>query len=295
MESSRDARDDGEFLRTLGERVRTGRARRGMTRRQLAGDSGVSERYLAQLEGGQGNISIGRLRQVAGALGLKLGDLLREGPEAAPELALMQERLARLDGAALARVDTLLAEILAQDLGDERQGRIALIGLRGAGKSTLGRGLAERLAVPFIELVAETEAEAGMSAEEIFALSGQTAYRRHERRALEGVIARHELAVIASVGGLVSEAATFERLLAACTTIWLKARPEDHMSRVVAQGDQRPMAGNAEAMEDLRRILAGREALYRKAGAVVETSGRNAAECLDELEALARAALAETA
>ena len=184
MESSRDARDDGEFLRTLGERVRTGRARRGMTRRQLAGDSGVSERYLAQLEGGQGNISIGRLRQVAGALGLKLGDLLREGPEAAPELALMQERLARLDGAALARVDTLLAEILAQDLGDERQGRIALIGLRGAGKSTLGRGLAERLAVPFIELVAETEAEAGMSAEEIFALSGQTAYRRHERRAL---------------------------------------------------------------------------------------------------------------
>jgi XRE family aerobic/anaerobic benzoate catabolism transcriptional regulator len=281
---------DAEFLHRLGERVRTGRARRGMTRRQLAGDSGVSERYLAQLEGGQGNISIGRLRQVAAALGLKLADLVHEGPEAPPELALLQQRLARLDGTGLARVEALLAE--AQ--GQERHGRIALIGLRGAGKSTLGWGLAERLAVPFIELVAETEAEAGMSAEEIFALSGQAAYRRHERRALETVIARHDRAVIASGGGLVSEVATFERLLAACTTVWLKARPEDHMSRVVAQGDQRPMAGNAEAMEDLRRILAGREALYRKAGAVVETSGRNAEECLDELEALARAALAET-
>ncbi|HJP22730.1 MAG: helix-turn-helix transcriptional regulator [Alphaproteobacteria bacterium] len=284
-------RDDTEFLRTLGERVRTARARRGMTRRQLAGDSGVSERYLAQLEGGQGNISIGRLRQVVDALSLKLVDLLREGSEAPPELALMQERLARLDGAGLARVEALLNEVLAHEAGDERGGRIALVGLRGAGKSTLGRGLSERLAVPFIELVAETEAEAGMSADEIFALSGQAAYRRHERRALEQVIARHDQAVIASGGGLVSEASTFERLLASCTTIWLKARPEDHMSRVVAQGDQRPMAGNAEAMADLRRILDGREALYRQAASVVDTSGRNVADCLDELEALARAAL----
>jgi XRE family aerobic/anaerobic benzoate catabolism transcriptional regulator len=262
-----------------------------MTRRQLAGDSGVSERYLAQLEGGQGNISIGRLRQVVDALSLKLVDLLREGSEAPPELALMQERLARLDGAGLARVEALLNEVLAHEAGDERGGRIALVGLRGAGKSTLGRGLSERLAVPFIELVAETEAEAGMSADEIFALSGQAAYRRHERRALEQVIARHDQAVIASGGGLVSEASTFERLLASCTTIWLKARPEDHMSRVVAQGDQRPMAGNAEAMADLRRILDGREALYRQAASVVDTSGRNVADCLDELEALARAAL----
>ena len=284
-------RDDTEFLRTLGERVRTARARRGMTRRQLAGDSGVSERYLAQLDGGQGNISIGRLRQVVDALSLKLVDLLREGSEAPPELALMQERLARLDGAGLARVEALLNEVLAHEAGDERGGRIALVGLRGAGKSTLGRGLSERLAVPFIELVAETEAEAGMSADEIFALSGQAAYRRHERRALEQVIARHDQAVIASGGGLVSEASTFERLLASCTTIWLKARPEDHMSRVVAQGDQRPMAGNAEAMADLRRILDGREALYRQAASVVDTSGRNVADCLDELEALARAAL----
>ena len=163
-----------------------------------------------------------------------------------------------------------------------------MIGLRGAGKSTLGRGLAQRLAVPFIELVAETESEAGMGADEIFALSGQAAYRRHERRALEQVIARYDRAVIASGGGLVAEAATFERLLDSCTTIWLKARPEDHMSRVIAQGDQRPMAGNAEAMADLRRILDGREALYRKAGAAVETSDRSAAECLDELESLVR-------
>jgi XRE family aerobic/anaerobic benzoate catabolism transcriptional regulator len=278
------ASDETEYLRALGERIREARARRGMTRKILARDSGVSERYLAQLESGQGNISIILLRQVAQAMGLPLADLVREGPERPVELALLLQALERLSPQEMQQARQLLSGVFGAAMAEGRRHRIALIGLRGAGKSTLGRGLAERLGVPFLELDREIERESGLELSEIFALYGQAAFRRYERRSLEAVIERHPRAVIATGGSLVSEPGTFDLLLAACFTVWLKAAPEEHMGRVIAQGDVRPMADNAEAMEDLRRILAGRETLYSKADAVVDTAGKTVAESLAALQ-----------
>jgi len=278
------ARDpqDREFLHRLGERVREARARRGMTRKILARDSGVSERYLAQLEAGQGNSSILVLRQIAQALGLPLAELLRDETERSVELILTQQLLQRLSPDKLAE---LRAQLL-QDVGaatTDRRKRIALIGLRGAGKSTLGARLAAELEVPFIELDREIEADAGTSLQEVFLLHGQGGYRRYERRALERILGRGTPCVIATGGSIVSEPATYDLLLSTCFTVWLKAAPEEHMGRVAAQGDYRPMAGNDEAMDDLRRILRGREALYGQADRTVDTAGRNVDESLGNL------------
>jgi XRE family aerobic/anaerobic benzoate catabolism transcriptional regulator len=278
---------DTDYLKLLGERIRTTRAQRGMTRRILARDSGVSERYLAQLEAGQGNMSIALLRQVAQAMGVPLAELVREEPEPPIELRLAVQSLSRLSPAALAEARQLLDDRFGARAG-ERKRRIALIGLRGAGKSTLGRRLAEHLGVAFVELDREVERESGVVLGEIFDLYGQTAFRRYERQALETVLRRHERAVIATGGSLVSDAGTFELLLRSCFTIWLQATPEEHMSRVIAQGDLRPMADNAQAMDDLRRILAGRTALYAKADAVVDTSGQSVDRSFAELLARVR-------
>ncbi|HET8727487.1 MAG TPA: helix-turn-helix transcriptional regulator [Alphaproteobacteria bacterium] len=280
----RENGSDAEYLRMLGERVRQARARRGMTRKILARDSGVSERYLAQLETGQGNISIILLRQIAHAMGLPLVELVREGPDRPVELTLLLQFLSRLPPKELAEARALLTDALGRG-GANRRSRIALIGLRGAGKSTLGRMAAERLGAPFVELDREIERESGTSLSEIFALYGQAAYRRYERRALEAVIERHDRAVIATGGSLVSEPGTFDLLLSACFTVWIKASPEEHMGRVIAQGDYRPMADNEEAMDDLRRILDGRAALYGKADAVVDTAGKPSDRSLEELMA----------
>jgi XRE family aerobic/anaerobic benzoate catabolism transcriptional regulator len=280
-------REDGEaaYLRLLGERIREARARRGMTRKLLARDSGVSERYLAQLEAGQGNISIALLRQVAQAMGLPLADLVRDEPDRPVELTLLIQTLSRLPPKELQEARRLLGDAFGPAVESERRHRVALIGLRGAGKSTLGMLLARDLGVPFIELDREIERDCGTQLAEVFDLYGQAAFRRYERRALETVIERHGRAVIATGGSIVSEPATFDLLLSACYTVWLTAAPEEHMSRVMAQGDYRPMAGNAEAMEDLRQILRGREALYRKADAVVDTAGKTVDQSLRELEA----------
>ena len=285
--------DNGEvdYLRLLGERIRAARARRGMTRKILARDSGVSERYLAQLETGHGNISIILLRQVAQAMGLPLADLVREGPDHPVEFSLLVQSLARLEPKQLVQARKLMTESFGAAMERERRQRIALIGLRGAGKSTLGARLAAALGIPFIELDREIERLAGMNLAAFFDLYGQSAYRRYERRALESVIETYERVVIATGGSLVSEPATFDLLLSACFTVWLTARPEEHMSRVMAQGDLRPMADNAEAMEDLRRILEGRAALYSKADANVETAGKSVEQSL----ALLQAAVAGTA
>ncbi len=271
------------YLRQIGERVRNARARRGMTRKILARDSGVSERYLAQLESGQGKVSILLLRQIARAMGLPLADLTREGPDRAVEFTLVRQLLERLSPEELAQAHGLLRGHFGQALGGERGSRLALIGLRGAGKTTLGRRLAERLGAPFLDMGAEIERDSGMSLSEIFSLSGQAAYRRLERRALERVLQSHERAVIETGGSIVSEPGTYELLLRACYTVWVKAAPEEHMSRVIAQGDYRPMAGNAEAMADLRSILAERDPLYAKADAVVDTTGQSEEESLSEL------------
>lgn len=281
---------DGQYLRRVGERVREARARRGMTRKLLARDSGVSERYIAQLETGHGNISILLLRQIAQAMNLSADELVREAPDQPLEWTLLVETLRRLKPAELAEARQHLNTVFADATVRKRAGRIALIGLRGAGKSTLGGLLARDLRVPFIELDREIERIAGASLAEIFDLYGQAAYRRYERRALEAVLESHDRAVIATGGSIVSEASTYDLLLTACYTIWLMAAPEEHMSRVVAQSDLRPIAGNDEAMVDLRRILAGREALYAKADGQVDTTGGTVAASLKRLKAAVQVA-----
>jgi XRE family aerobic/anaerobic benzoate catabolism transcriptional regulator len=207
-------------------------------------------------------------------MGIPLADVVREEPEPPIELRLLLQSLGRLSPQELSQARQLLSERFGAMAGDRKR-RIALIGLRGAGKSTLGRRLAEQLDMPFVELDREIERESGLALGEIFDLYGQAAFRRHERRALETLLQRHPRAVIATGGSIVSEPATFDLLLSSCFTLWIKAAPEEHMARVIAQGDLRPMADNAESMDDLRRILAGRTALYAKADAVVDTAGKD--------------------
>ena len=272
-----EARADGKnpFLVALGERVRALRARRGMTRKSLAHAAEISERHLANLEYGVGNASILILQQVAQALECSVAELVGDPTTVSPEWLMLREQLVGLDEDMLRRVRGAVRELLHGASGGgpvQRSRRIALIGLRGAGKSTLGRLLAQALGCPFIELNTRIEKLAGCSVAEVQALYGQNAYRRYERRALDEVVRAHAEVVIATPGGLVSDAATFNELLTHCTTVWLKARPEDHMSRVIAQGDMRPMASSREAMDDLRSILAGRAAFYSKADIHLETS-----------------------
>jgi len=274
---------ESDYLRLVGERVRQTRARRGMTRKLLARDSGVSERYLAQLETGQGNISILLLRQIASALDTPVEALVRQGPEPPVDLVHTTEFLRRMPAAELAEARRLLVQQFGGVDQAARRGRVALIGLRGAGKSTLGAMLAERLEVPFLELDRLIEQESGVGLSAIFDLYGQSGFRRQERRCLDQVIERHPRFVLATGGSLVSEPATFERLLTMCYTVWLRATPEEHMQRVIAQGDMRPMADNHEAMSDLKRILETREPLYRKADVVIQTSSAAPEQSLDGL------------
>jgi XRE family aerobic/anaerobic benzoate catabolism transcriptional regulator len=288
-----DGEEKNPFLVALGERVRALRSRRGMTRKAVAVAAGVSERHLANLEYGIGNASILVLVQVAGALQCTLAELLGDVTTSSPEWLLIRELLARRDDAALRRVRIAVAELLGAGAAPTtaRSTRIALVGLRGAGKSTLGPMLADDLDIPFVELSREIERLAGCSNSEIQALYGQHAYRRYERRALEEAIALYPEAVIATPGGLVSDAATFNLLLAHCTSVWLQAEPEDHMKRVTAQGDLRPMAASREAMADLKGILAGRAAFYSKADFRLDTSAQPLEATFAALRSLVRQAL----
>ena len=236
---------ESDFLIQLGERVRAWRAEHGQTRKALASSSGVSERFLAQLEAGEGNISVLRLRALARAMRVPLESLVRES---------------------------------------EKKQLVALLGLRGAGKSTLGAKLAESLKAPFVELDKEVEKEAGAALGEVFALYGQDAFRRFERRALERVLAQHERAVIAVGGSLVTDAASYDLLLNRCRCVWLKTSPQEHMSRVIAQGDMRPFKGRSAALDEIRKLLEDRAALYARAGRSIDTSGKSLKQSLTELK-----------
>lgn len=273
---------DRAFLQSLGQRVRELRAQRAMSRRIVARASGVSERHLAHLEAGEGNISILLLRKVARALDVALDDLLAPTAEDGVERRLIRRFLERLPAR---RMEEVVFRLM-REFGHEESGRrrrIALIGLRGAGKSTLGRRLADDMGVPFIEIDREIERDAGMPIAELFSLYGQAGYRRVEKRVLERVVHEHDRAVLSVGGGIVSQPDTYEFLLANCLTIWLRATPEEHMARVIAQGDLRPMAGNDEAMDDLRAILRAREPLYARAHATVDTAGESVDASLAKL------------
>jgi len=279
------------LLVALGDRVRDLRRRRGVTRKSLATAAGVSERHLANLEYGLGNASILVLHQVAQALQAPLAELLGDVTTSNPEWLMLRELLGRCDEPTLRRVRTVVGDLLGSTGSAQRSSRIALIGLRGAGKTTLGQMLADDLGFPFVELSREIEKFAGCSIAEIQALYGVNAYRRYERRALEEAIQIHPEAVIATPGGLVSDAATFNELLSHCTSVWLQAEAEDHMTRVIAQGDMRPMAASREAMDDLRGILAGRAAFYSKADFTLNTSAQPLEQTFRALRHMIRDAL----
>jgi XRE family transcriptional regulator, aerobic/anaerobic benzoate catabolism transcriptional regulator len=277
-----EARDltAANFLHVVGGRVRAARMRKNMSRKQLAEASGVSQRYLAQLEAGAGNISIVLLKRVADALGSRIEGLMRNEPAPTAE----DEAFAALFRSAGPVQRRRALEALDPDHSSlARARRIAMIGLRGAGKSTLGRLSAASLGAPFVELNAEIAETSGMPVAEVMALYGQEGYRRLERQALEHVAATHDVVVLAVAGGVVSEPDTFSYLLRCFHTIWLKAKPEEHMARVRNQGDTRPMAGNPAAMDELKAILVSRESLYARSEAQVDTSGRSVEESLADV------------
>ena len=284
------ASPEGDFLLSLGKRVRELRSRRGMTRKMVAVEAEVSERHLAQLEAGEGNVSIVLLRRIAAALNVSLVELFKLESEETSEKQLIQRFFERLPDHRLK--DVVLRLIRDFDLEEKlRRARIALIGLRGAGKSTLGSKLAGESKIPFIELDREIEKDMGMPLAEIFSLYGQSGYRAIERRTLEKVLNEQERAVLSVGGGMVSEKETFDYLLSNCYTVWIKAQPEEHMSRVMAQGDFRAMAGSGQAMEDLRRILEAREPLYGKADMHLDTSGSSVEDSFSKLKAALQANL----
>jgi XRE family aerobic/anaerobic benzoate catabolism transcriptional regulator len=273
--------DPDAYLRRLGERVRTLRNQRGMSRKALAQHAKVSERYLAQMEAGLGNCSIVLLRRIARAIGLPVTQLVHDGPDRPLDLVLLTQLLERLPADRLLEARKLVTERFSSPPEDRR--RIALLGLRGGGKSTLGVLLAERLGVPFIELDREIERHSGASLSEIFEMFGQETFRRAEREALDEVLHRHKHFVIATSGSIVTEPATLEMLLSSCFTVWVRAEPEEHMKRVMAQGDMRPMANSARAMEDLISILRSREPLYARADTALTTTGKTPEQNLNEL------------
>ena len=274
------------LIARVGERVRQARERKGIPRRVLSETSGVSPRYLAQLEAGEGNISIALLQRVALALDARIEWFITEDDPWASDTHRVVElfRVARPD------VRARVLDALTPGKPDApRAGRVCLIGLRGAGKSTLGAMAGKALGVPFVELNRVIEETSGMPVDELMALYGQEGYRSLEAQAVDRVIATHDSVVLAVAGGIVAEPDTYRNLLGHFHTIWLRTSPDEHMTRVRAQGDERPMAGNPEAMAQLRSILTSRETLYARAEAQLDTSGKTVEASLAELLALIEA------
>jgi XRE family transcriptional regulator, aerobic/anaerobic benzoate catabolism transcriptional regulator len=280
-----EERDDA-FVAAIGRLLRLARAKRGMTRRQLAQESGTSERYLAQIESGQGNPSVIILKSVAEALEIPIVELLPHTSARAATLTQIMDLLGRMPAAELPAIAETIEQRATQAAKSDRARRVALVGLRGAGKSTLGRMLAEHLACPFVELDRVVEQEYGASISMLIEMAGLATFRRYERACLERVIDEHENAVIATAGGIVSSPETYTLLLRRTFSAWLKARPDEHMSRVMEQGDFRPMAQNREAMAGLVAILEARTADYARAQAVLDTSGKNVQQSFAKLLAI---------
>ncbi|AZV79922.1 helix-turn-helix domain-containing protein [Parasedimentitalea marina] len=283
-------RDDADtsvarLITRVGDRVRRARERKGISRRILSEQSGVSPRYLAQLESGAGNISIGLLQRVAIALDHRIEWLTgEEDPWTSDAL-----RIGDLYRSSNADTQRMVQDLLSPEPeANMRAGRICLVGLRGAGKSTLGALAGQALDLPFVELNSEIESQSGMPVDEVMALYGQEGYRKLEAQAISRIAATHDSLILAAAGGVVGEPETYNSLLSGFHTIWIKASAEDHMARVRAQGDERPMAGNPEAMEQLRSILASREALYGKALAQLDTSGQGVDDTVSDLVNLIR-------
>ena len=289
MTSDSDDLDKDPFLISLGERLKLLRARRGLTRKALAHMADVSERHVANVESGVGNASIQFLRQLSAVLNCSLAEMTGDETASSPDWLMIREILRGRTDVELAKARTLLGELFDSPASENsRRQRIALIGLRGAGKTALGQRLAKDMGFPFIELSREIEQFAGCQISEIHNLYGANAYRRYERRALEEAIQIYPEVVIATPGGLVSDSANFNLLLSHCTTVWLQADAVDHMGRVAAQGDMRPMAASREAMEDLKRILEGRSAFYSKADMAINTSGRSEDQAFEALRTSVR-------
>lgn len=274
--------DIHRFIQSVGSRVRAARESKAITRRMLSEQSGVSERYLAQLETGDGNISLALLYKIASALGANPHQLFPEHRNSGEEQELL--RLFRSANQQLKR--EALTVLRKGDHGALKEQRYCLIGLRGAGKSTLGQYVARRLGFEFIELNDAIERQCGMAVSEIMALYGQEGYRSLEREAIEAIVESRRKVILAAGGGIVSDPDTHERLMTYFHSIWIKATPEEHMSRVLAQGDDRPVAGNPRAMDELKSILTNREVLYAKADHTVDTSGRQRRESQKDLLAI---------
>ena len=283
--------DDDAFAGAVGNLVRLARAKRGMTRRQLAQDSGASERYLAQIEGGQGNPSVIILRSIAQALDVPIIELIPRANGRSAAMTQILDLLGRLPLDELPAIAALIESRAKEDAASNRARRIALVGLRGAGKSTLGKHLAERLGCPFIELDRLVEHSYGARIPDLIEMAGLATFRRYERTCLERVIDEHASAVIATAGGIVSSTETYALLLRRTHTVWIKARPEEHMSRVMEQGDFRPMAKNREAMADLVAILDARRADYARAEAELDTSGDGIEQSFAKLETIVASCL----
>jgi XRE family aerobic/anaerobic benzoate catabolism transcriptional regulator len=279
------------FLAALGREVRRSRAKRGMTRRQLAQASHTSERYLAQIESGTGNPSVTVLRAIAQALDIPAGNLLGEAAVQSGARAALLDVVAQLPDQSLAELTELIETRFLPSERADRARRIALVGLRGAGKSTLGRMLARHLGWPLIELDRVVEQDYGASIPDMIEIAGTATFRRHERAALARVIAEHNTAVITTAGGIVSDRESYALLLRRSHTIWIKARPEEHMSRVMAQGDFRPMAQNREAMADLVAILDARGPDYARAQTQLDTSGETVEQSFAKLLRIGSAVL----
>jgi XRE family transcriptional regulator, aerobic/anaerobic benzoate catabolism transcriptional regulator len=276
---------DEAYLKGIGERVRRFRAGRGMTRKMLARASGVSERYLADLEQGTGNASVLVLRQVADAMAVSVAALVSESADGSGVQAAALAALERLGPDDIAAALRLIEERFP--MAKRPEGRIALIGLRGAGKSTVGAGVAQRLGRPFVVLAREIEAAAGRPIADVIASDGQAAYRRLELDTLHAILRRHETAVIDAGGGIVTEPAAYGLLRASCVVVWLKAEPQTYMRRVVDQGDTRPMADTPAAMDDLIAILESRARLHALADLAIDTTHLSVAQAIDAVVDLA--------